>query len=91
MCRTLSHGARRYDSGAHRFHDRDREVTRDVVALLGDELIQINAPSAIWDRGHFVDFPPTPINAPMSSGLREAGSIGGRADPDAATTIRALR
>ena len=76
MCRTLSLGAHRYDSGAHRFHERDQEVTHDVVELMGDEFMRIDAPSAIWDRGRFVDFPPTPLNALMSSGIREAGKIG---------------
>jgi len=76
MCRTLTSGAHRYDSGAHRFHDRDAEITHDIKELLGDELVSISAPSAIWDRGRFVDFPPTPMNALMSSGLREAGKIG---------------
>jgi protoporphyrinogen oxidase len=76
MCRTLTLGAHRYDSGAHRFHDRDAEVTHDIVELMGDEFVRIDAPSAIWDRGRFVDFPPTPLNALMSSGIREAGKIG---------------
>jgi protoporphyrinogen oxidase len=76
MCRTLRCGDHLYDSGAHRFHDRDPEITRDLVALLGDDLIRVNAPSAIWDRGRFIDFPPTPLNVMFAYGFREAGRIG---------------
>ena len=75
MCRTLECGGHRYDTGAHRFHDRDAEITRDVVALLGDELIRVDAPSAIVERGRFIDFPPTPLNAVFAYGPREAGRI----------------
>lgn len=75
MCRTLECGAHRYDTGAHRFHDRDPEITRDVAALLGDELVRVDAPSAIWERGRFIDFPPTPLNAVFAYGPREAGRI----------------
>ncbi|MGH7899331.1 MAG: FAD-dependent oxidoreductase [Candidatus Binatia bacterium] len=62
LCRTFCHGEHRYDSGAHRFHDHDAEVTRDLRALLGDELAEVDAPSAILDRGRFVRFPPSPLN-----------------------------
>src|SRR5215470_9960892 len=75
MCRTLEWGAHRYDTGAHRFHDRDPEITRDVAALLGDELVRVDAPSAILERGRFIDFPPTPLNAVFAYGPREAGRI----------------
>jgi protoporphyrinogen oxidase len=75
MCRTFQSGAHRYDSGAHRFHDRDPEVTRDVRELLRDDLVPVAAPSQIHDRGRFIDFPPTPLNLVMSSGLLGAGRI----------------
>lgn len=75
MCRTLECGAHRYDAGAHRFHDRDPEITRDVASLLGDELVRVDAPSAVWERGRFIDFPPTPLNAMFAYGPREAGRI----------------
>jgi protoporphyrinogen oxidase len=75
MCRTLSRGGHRYDRGAHRFHDRDPEITRDVVELMGDELVRVDAPSAILDAGRYIDFPPTPLNVMFAYGLREAGRI----------------
>jgi protoporphyrinogen oxidase len=76
MCRTLRHGEHLYDCGAHRFHDQDAEITRDVLALMGDEMLAVDAPSMIWDRGRFVDFPPTPLNAILSCGPIEAMRIG---------------
>ncbi len=76
MCRTLRCGEHLYDSGAHRFHDRDPEVTRDLIALMGDDLVRVNAPSAVWDRGRYIDFPPTPLNVMFAYGFREAGRIG---------------
>ena len=76
MCRTLSCGEHLYDSGAHRFHDRDPEITRDLVALMGDDLARVDAPSAIRDRGRYIDFPPTPLNVMFAYGFREAGRIG---------------
>ena len=62
MCRTFRHGEHSYDSGAHRFHARDQEVTRDLVELMGDELVAVDAPSIVWDHGRFIDFPPTPLS-----------------------------
>ena len=76
MCRTLRHGDHLYDCGAHRFHDQDAEITRDVLELMGDEMLSVDAPSVIWDRGRFVDFPPTPLNAIISCGPVGALRIG---------------
>jgi protoporphyrinogen oxidase len=76
LCRTLRCGDHLYDSGAHRFHDRDAEVTQDVRSLLGDELVRVTAPSQIYDHGRFIDFPPTPLGLVRSTGLRDAGRIG---------------
>lgn len=76
LCRTMRCGEHSYDCGAHRFHDRDAEITQDVRELLGDDLIPIDAPSKVYDRGRFIDFPPTPLNLVFSSlSLRESGRI----------------
>ena len=72
LCRTFRHGAHRYDAGAHRFHDRDPEITRDVRLLLGAELASVSAPSQIFHRGRFVDFPPSPLGWVLSQGPAEA-------------------
>jgi protoporphyrinogen oxidase len=77
LCRTLRRGEHSYDCGAHRFHDRDADITGDVRALMGDELVSVNAPSKIYDRGRFIDFPPTPLNVLFSGfNLWETGRIG---------------
>ncbi len=39
-------------------------------------MLSVNAPSMIWDRGRFVDFPPTPLNAIISCGPIGALRIG---------------
>lgn len=74
LCRTFQHGEHRYDAGAHRFHDRDPEITRDVRHLMGDDLIEVDAPSKIHDQGRFIDFPPTPLNV-IFSGLRPRDAV----------------
>jgi protoporphyrinogen oxidase len=75
MCRTMHCGEHLYDCGAHRFHDRDPEITRDLTDLLGDDLIRVEAPSAIWDRGRYIDFPPTPLGAIFAYGPGKAARI----------------
>jgi protoporphyrinogen oxidase len=67
LCRTLRVGEHRYDCGAHRFHDRDADITNDVRSLLRNDLIPVHSPSKIYDRGRFIDFPPTPLNLLCSS------------------------
>jgi|HubBroStandDraft_3_1064219.scaffolds.fasta_scaffold07314_3 protoporphyrinogen oxidase len=76
MCRTWRFGEHRYDSGAHRFHDRDPEITADLRSLMGGELAQVRSPSQIHYRGRFVDFPPTPLNWLRARGLGEAVQVG---------------
>jgi protoporphyrinogen oxidase len=46
-----------FDSGAHRFHDKDEEITRDVQALLGEDLQPVHRPSMIFEGGRFLRFP----------------------------------
>jgi len=60
--RTLELGPFRYDTGAHRFHDKNEAVTADVKALLGDDLRRIDAPSQIVWRGRRIDFPLAPFD-----------------------------
>jgi protoporphyrinogen oxidase len=58
-CRTFRCGEFWFDSGAHRFHDKDPEITTEVERLLGNELTRIDVPSAIWLAGRFLPFPPS--------------------------------
>ena len=60
--RTLELGPFRYDTGAHRFHDKNPEITDDVKALLGDDLRRVDAPSQICWQGNRIDFPPAPLD-----------------------------
>ena len=60
--RTLQLGPFRYDTGAHRFHDKNAAVTADVKQLLGDDLRRVDAPSQICWRGRRIDFPLAPYD-----------------------------
>jgi protoporphyrinogen oxidase len=69
-CRTIEHGGFRFDTGAHRFHDKDASQTRELRALLGDEVREISVPSRIHHRGRFIAFPLSPIDLARQLGLR---------------------
>ena len=58
-CRTIIDGEFRYDTGAHRLHDKIRKVTNEVKFLMVDELQLVNSPSKIIKDNHFIDFPLT--------------------------------
>jgi protoporphyrinogen oxidase len=60
-CRTIEVGAYRFDTGAHRVHDKDPEITAWLAHRLGDRLHEVEAPSRIWDNGRWLAFP---INGP---------------------------
>ena len=47
----------RFDTGAHRFHDKDPQVTAEVKTLLGDDLLPVDAPSEIFFEDNFYRFP----------------------------------
>jgi protoporphyrinogen oxidase len=68
-CRTLSLGPFRFDTGAHRVHDRDPLVTREIQALLGDDLQRVSAPSHVYRRGRMVSFPLRPLDLVRKLGL----------------------
>lgn len=56
-CRTIAHDGFRFDSGAHRFHDKDAAQTRVVKALLGKDIQEITSPSRIYHHGRLIAFP----------------------------------
>lgn len=60
--RTLSMGPFRFDTGAHRLHDKVPEVTADIQDLLGEDLRRIQVPSQIYWKGQLIDFPLTPLD-----------------------------
>ncbi|MYG00159.1 NAD(P)-binding protein [Candidatus Poribacteria bacterium] len=56
-CRTLQLDKFLFDTGAHRFHDKDPVVTVEVKHLLGDDLLRVEAPSEIFYQDKFYRFP----------------------------------
>jgi protoporphyrinogen oxidase len=68
-CITFTHGEFRFDSGAHRFHDKIPEVTAEMKALLGHDFQKIDAPSSIYFKGRFIDFPLSPLNLLRKLGI----------------------
>jgi len=58
-----------YDSGAHRFHDKDPEITADLLEFMAESLHRVDAPSQICYQGRFVDFPLSPLNLISSLGF----------------------
>lgn len=69
FARTFCHGPFRYDTGAHRFHDKDAEITADIQDLMGNELIKVHAPSQIYWNGRYLDFPLSPVNVARRIGI----------------------
>ncbi|NMC36086.1 NAD(P)-binding protein [Candidatus Beckwithbacteria bacterium] len=61
-CQTFKFEGFRYDSGAHRFHDKNPRITKEVVSLMGKDLKKIYVPTQIYQNGKFIDFPLRPIN-----------------------------
>ncbi len=61
-CVTLRDGEFLFDSGAHRSHDKDSEVMQEIKGLLGKDLKRIDAPSRIYHKGKWIEFPLSPFN-----------------------------
>jgi len=76
LCRTLTCGEHLYDTGAHRFHNRDPEITHDLMQLMGNQLFVVTRPSKVLISGQFLDFPPTPLNMLRFAGISRVGRIG---------------
>jgi protoporphyrinogen oxidase len=76
MCRTLSFGDFHFDLGAHRFHDQDPGLTKEMRDLLGDRLAMIDVQSQIYSEGRLIDFPLSPFNLLRNIGPVEAVNAG---------------
>ena len=59
-CRTLRSGEFRFDTGAHRFHDKDPEMTNIIQTILKNRIKNIYKPSYIYYDGKLIHFPITP-------------------------------
>jgi len=60
-----------FDTGAHRFHNRFPDITREITGLLQDDIKRIDIPSKIYSEGKFIDFPISPLNLFKSLGFRD--------------------
>jgi len=56
-CRTIVDGEFRYDTGAHRFHDKNDRVTSEIKSLIGRELQKVRSPSKIFHKEKMIEFP----------------------------------
>ncbi len=61
-CKTFKNKVFSYDSGAHRFHDKDSQTTHDIKKIMGKKLMSIEVPSQIYLNKKFIDFPLSPWN-----------------------------
>ncbi len=75
-CITFRQGEFLFDSGAHRFHDKIPEVTNEIRNLLKDDFAKIDAPSSIYFKGNFIDFPLSPLNLLKNLGPAAACKAG---------------
>ena len=56
-CRTMEFGQFRFDTGAHRFHDKIPKITLEMKKILGSDLMKVSAPSKIFCNDNFINFP----------------------------------
>ena len=75
-CATVRRGDFRFDLGAHRFHDRDPDVTEDLKSLMGTDLLTLSIPSKIYDDRTFIDFPLLTANLLKTFGLTRLARTG---------------
>lgn len=83
-CRTIEIDGFRFDTGAHRFHDKDPEITQEVRKLLGEDGIhEVDVPSRILSGRSYYHFPIRPKDILLSAGpgraLRIAADLARRA------------
>ncbi len=88
-CVTEERDGFRFDRGAHRFHDKDQDITVDLLALLGDEMVRVSVPSAICTGGRFLRFPPSPRDLLAHLGPRRFATAAAAALLARLTTARA--
>lgn len=65
---TFDEGGFRFDSGAHRLHDRVPDVTGRLRSLLAPHLQQVSAPSHIHSQGRLIEFPLAPLDVARALG-----------------------
>ncbi|OGL59538.1 MAG: hypothetical protein A3I72_03315 [Candidatus Tectomicrobia bacterium RIFCSPLOWO2_02_FULL_70_19] len=72
-CRTVEIDGFRFDTGAHRFHDKDPEITQEVRRLIGEGgLHEVEVPSRILSERSYYHFPIRPKDILLSAGAGKA-------------------
>ena len=61
-CRTIRWGEFLLDTGAHRLHDKDPQITEAFRELLGEAMQEVDTPSQICRSGTYFDFPLSPLD-----------------------------
>ena len=61
-CKTIINKEYRFDTGAHRFHDKHDEITLELKDLMGDDLLKVSVPSKIFRAGNMINFPLNSLN-----------------------------
>jgi protoporphyrinogen oxidase len=59
---TIQYKDFRFDSGAHRWHDKHPDITKELKDMMGRDLKRINVPSHIFHNGKLVNFPLSPLD-----------------------------
>ena len=54
-CKTIKKGDFKFDTGAHRLHDKHNEVIILINKLLKNTLLKVNAPSQIYHEGLMIN------------------------------------
>lgn len=75
-CITFHHKGFSFDSGAHRFHNQNAEITDEITNLLRQDFLKLKVPSQIYRKGKFIDFPLSPLNLLNSLGLYTSIKVG---------------
>ena len=59
-----------FDTGAHRWHDKNPNITNEIIKIMSGELELVTAPSKIFWNNKLINFPITPINLLKSLPLK---------------------
>lgn len=51
-----------FDTGAHRWHDKNPTITNEIKKIIGKGFQRVTAPSKIYWNNKLINFPLTPIN-----------------------------
>jgi len=74
-CKTLEKGDFRFDTGAHRLHDKYNEVTLLINKILDNGLLKVNSPSQIYHEGSMINFPIEISDVIQKIGFKELKGI----------------